>query len=555
MDFYLSETLQIEDYKGIHLLQDHIGTNYSKAWDDYDYIIKFQVYYVSSEGKRKLGNIRLLINGYENTSIFLKENSEELAPRVNKLTCALSPDKTVSLPLNIDYYNKLNKLLAESDVILTLSGLCDASYLYQDINQCRDWPGFSGSLLRDGSKSEAILRKGLQIALGRYTPPESFDVVLEDIAPTFEDVSFHFDSTRQLGKTNINLLIGENGVGKTFLLKHLSEIVTGVKSSPNKWPYFHKLIVIAYSPFESFYTENELLKKLDDKYKRESKRKSLSSQLNRRKLNINEYAYVGFRDEKDEFNLNWPRQHSVESLYKILDYDIENSWWDEDTRLDVLKSTLAKSISFDNIALKNEEGKLVLIEEVSKKTLKLLRETVDKSFGLYFVKDNKVVELSSGQRIYSYMLPAIVAEIEDESLLVIDEPELYLHPSLEVDLVNMLKYLLEETKSYAVIATHSSVIAREVEKKSVTILRRESKLTTCSKPNFETYGESLELIMGEVFDDFETVKPYQKTIDKLLSDGDNQESIVADLGETIGDEALSYALSKISDEHFEVEGE
>lgn len=58
-----------------------------------------------------------------------------------------------------------------------------------------------------------------------------------------------------------------------------------------------------------------------------------------------------------------------------------------------------------------------------------------------------------------------MSEIEEESLLILDEPELYLHPELEVNLINMIKNILNETNSYSIIATHSSIIAREVEKK------------------------------------------------------------------------------------------
>lgn len=46
------------------------------------------------------------------------------------------------------------------------------------------------------------------------------------------------------------------------------------------------------------------------------------------------------------------------------------------------------------------------------------------------------------------MIPAIISELEEESLLILDEPELYLHPELEVGLINMLKNILDETKSF-----------------------------------------------------------------------------------------------------------
>lgn len=52
MIFYFSETLNIEKFEGIHLLQDHIGTNFKGPWDDFDYIITFQVFHVSNQSKK-----------------------------------------------------------------------------------------------------------------------------------------------------------------------------------------------------------------------------------------------------------------------------------------------------------------------------------------------------------------------------------------------------------------------------------------------------------------------------------------------------------------------
>ena len=555
MDYFFSEKLSIENYNGIHLLQDHIGTNFRRAWDDYDYTVKFQVFYVSNKEKKNLGNIRLLIKDCFDTAIYLKEHAEEYEEKINSIVGILNHESAVSLPLEIDYYSKLHKLFDRAEIENVLSTLCDASYFFQDIERYKGWPGFDGSLMREGSKSEALLRKGAQIAMGGYAPKEEFKVVLDKVSPTMEEVEFYFNSTRELGNTNVNLLIGENGVGKTFVLKYLCDVVSGLKRITEPLPYFHKLIVVSYSPFESFDTKSQLIEKLDAKYQGEKKKKTLASQRKRRSLNVNEYALVGFRDELGEFDLEWPKYHSVESLLKILEYDVDNSWWDDDARISILKSTLAKSISFDDLALLSSTGDLIDINNINRKRLKEIGELVDKSAGIIFLKEGERLKLSSGQQIYSHMLPAIVAEIEDESLLIIDEPELYLHPSLEVGLLNMLKHLLNETKSYAVIATHSAVITREVEKQSVSILRRVNGITTCSTPSFETFGESLELIMGEAFDDFETSKPYQAKLNEILDKEDNPIDFIKNLGESLGDEALSYALSKVEDNNLEIEDE
>ncbi|MEH8159670.1 hypothetical protein Q7I24_11050 [Aeromonas veronii] len=351
MNLYFSKTMKIDSFDGFHLLQDHMGTNHSSPWNDYDYIVKFKLYYVDELSKQNLGFLRLLIKEQKDTSKFLIEKGEEVEKNIYKIENAISQEIAVSLPLDIDYYHKLNKLLTTNSIDQFLALICDASYFYSKISTYRSWDGFSGTLMREGSSSEAILRKGHQIATGRYSPEESFTINVELAPESYDPVQFFFDNTREISKTNINLLIGKNGVGKSFLLKELSEIITGVQKIDDKWPYFHKLIVVAYSPFEDFYTKDGLLDELDKKYSKRKKIKKTKTP-SRRRMNVNEYAYVGFRNESGKFSVDWPKKHSVEALVNILKFDKENNWWEEKGRFEILKETLSLSIDFDSIAVK-----------------------------------------------------------------------------------------------------------------------------------------------------------------------------------------------------------
>ncbi|WP_305817650.1 AAA family ATPase [Photobacterium leiognathi] len=187
--------------------------------------------------------------------------------------------------------------------------------------------------------------------------------------------------------------------------------------------------------------------------------------------------------------------------------------WHEN-RLDKLINTLSMCINFENLAVKIKgSDDFFILKSDNYKEFKEIRSSILKDEGFFFLKNKKEVKLSSGQRIYSYMLPAIVAEIESESLIILDEPELYLHPSMEIGLIDMLKFLLQDTKSYAVIATHSAIMTREVDRKGITILRQnDSDVSKVHNPTMQTYGESLETIIGEAFDDYITVKTFFKMI-------------------------------------------
>ncbi|OSN08534.1 AAA family ATPase [Lonsdalea iberica] len=548
MNYYYSETLLIDKYPGIHLLQDHIGTNYSVPWDDFGYIITFKIYYVRENDKIKIGNIKMLSKGIENTSIYFKEHGKEIEPKIIDIEQLLSEEKLVSIGEDIDYYKKINSLFEPEEIDSILDSLCDAGYFHQNYDQYSQWDGYSGSLMR-GSSSAAILKKGYQIAVGRYSPTTKFDLIIESLGDSFDPINFKFNMDRTVGKSNICLLIGKNGVGKTHILKKISEVITGVTDGEEHPPYFHKLIVIAYSPFEDFYTEDEIFNKLTAKYSRNRASINKKSTI-RKRLHVNEYSYIGFRNHKGTFEPEYPIIKSVQSIIKILKYDEDNGWWTEKTRFQLLKETLSISIDFDSISILDNEGNDFVLNEMIK--LNDLKDNINLKKGLIFKKDEKIIPLSSGQKIYTYMLPAIISELEEESLLIIDEPELYLHPELEVGLINMLKNILNETKSFSIIATHSSILTREVERDAVTILRKIEGNTKVFRSSIETYGESIDMIISEVFDDEYIFKPFQKEIDKFfLKNGPS----ISDIKEYIGNDALAYAISKSDDEKISIEGE
>ncbi|WP_061033266.1 AAA family ATPase [Vibrio splendidus] len=559
MKVYLSNSLDIGEYNGFHLLQDHIGTSFTVPWNDYDFIVKFNLYYVDAGQKYKIGTLRFLIDGEMNTREALLSRSEEGEGDIIDVTSTLDSISGVSIGIKIDYYKKLRTSLGghRGRIEYILNKLKDASFNYQHIDKYSLFEGYESTIMREGPTVQSILHKGYSIAVGTYSRKDRVCFSIKSNDYNIEPVEFDFNNSKDIGRTNINLIIGENGSGKTQVLSTLSDLVSGLKDSNEQLPFFHKLIVSAYSPFENFLTRNELLDKID-----ESKGVAENDDddyIERRNLSVNKYSYIGFKNNEGIFDLNWPKHVSISSIINIMELDWDDYWLnDRKSRFKILLETLSLSINFDDIAVKchdkNNEYYFKFKEENA-----LGYRSHEKLFlreeGLIFLKDDEPLNLSSGQEIFSYMIPAIVAEIEEESLLILDEPELYLHPTLEVGIINMLKSLLTRTKSYAVIATHSSLLAREVSKDGIAILRRKPKgNTTFSRPNMQTYGETLEVIIGEAFDDYYYPKPFQNEIDKLKSNS-NVDDFLSKYSKYLGDEAIVYALSsKSDDEEIEIRG-
>lgn len=501
-------------------LPDHYGKGFSYLWDDYGYKTTFRVYFVHKKTNFDLGFAKILFKNKTNSHEFIKNTFSE----VNGIYVLsnLRHYEFVSIGSEITYYRRLNKYFNNNKHINTyLKLINDACYLKFNGDDYTSWNGFKDSLLRDSSGT-SILEKGYAIAKGNYKHLEKFTFSVD--TPFKKNLSFSFDRKDQLSG-NINLIIGKNGNGKTATLQNISDIFVGLKRNIESWPYFNKLIVVSFSPFENFYSESELRRML-----------SHEEEIEERPDLINEYTYVGLKSSSSRFDLSSIKEKSARSYIDAIKYDRANSWWAPTSKINLIDETLKQAMKYSSIAFKGLDGELIKSECIYNDFN--LIDKVDFSHGLIFLtKDEKEMKLSSGQMIYSLFTPRIVSEIKEESLILIDEPELYLHPELEVGLISMLKVILRDTKSFAIVATHSSVIAREVKSDYIHVIRDSLEI---EQPEVETIGNSLDRITGEIFGDYDIEKPFQKMIDDILSNSKDIDKTIEALTSEFGSKGISY---------------
>jgi len=136
------------------------------------------------------------------------------------------------------------------------------------------------------------------------------------------------------------------------------------------------------------------------------------------------------------------------------------------------------------------------------------------------------------------MVTNILGSMRRNSLILIDEPELFLHPTLEIAFLKMLKEILANFSSKALIATHSLVTVRELPRRCVHVFERNEQGLFINYPPFETFGGDIQRISSYVFGDKSVSKPFESWLEIKLKEYGTAENLIEALGENINEEML-----------------
>jgi predicted ATPase len=156
--------------------------------------------------------------------------------------------------------------------------------------------------------------------------------------------------------------------------------------------------------------------------------------------------------------------------------------------------------------------------------------------------------LSSGHAIVLLTVTRLVDLVEEKTLVLLDEPEGHLHPPLLSAFIRALATLLTSRNGVAVIATHSPVVLQEVPRACVWILDRSGLITAAERPTVETFGENVGTLTREVFR-FEVTNTgfhelVRNAVEKMQLD---YESVLSHFSGQLGMEARAIARSLIAE--------
>lgn len=536
----------------------------SNNWNDYGYETTFATVCRLGGKRFELGTIRLLIADQPNSRLYLNKHLKNDWDG----TFPIDGVDYISTPSEIAFYEQLDGALPDGGAVKIAVNLRDASYLVhltddQAVLQLVESEGFRDSLQRERGSIEAYL-DGWKILDRESFAANNIGFKFKDVYQKISKIDFRFAHNDSPLPRDINVLIGANGVGKSRLLHQIVEawIADGTYEGNTGFetpPSLSRLVVISYSPFELFPVDMR------------------SSNL----LDKSTYQYFGFRGRStptDNLVTNTPssirlsreipKRDAANSLLSCISddqrYRIIKGWGQ---KVKTAKRVLSSAIDFDYMALevdanthskffddqvlsvrpileirgRKERKRYVLVDEdivLGLNHLRLMEYVVFKS-GVSFIKDGSILELSSGQRLFSYVVINILGAVKRNSLVLVDEPELFLHPSLEVQLIEMLKQILHSFNSRAILATHSLSTVREIPADCVHVIERTGDSLVIKTPPFQTFGGDVQRIASYVFGDKSVSKPFERWIREQLNENYNSaDELIAALGNEVNEELI-----------------
>ncbi|MFY7927294.1 MAG: AAA family ATPase [Oligoflexus sp.] len=440
-------------------------------------------------------------------------------------------DDYFSLGQDENYYETLISLGVEVRIGY-LSAMRDCAYSLEILDQNSDEEVLTSSLLRTIEKSR-VRERFHRLANGQVAlSPYSFDYVFPTdplgLAPP--PVLTFTVKPNSLPATNIHVLIGRNGVGKTRCFDFLARAFLGSSAGepaqdvghlrnnllsfwdPDlsaKDPGFVSLVTVSFSVFDS------------------------KGPLVAQNSGPKRYAYVGLvsneplqsdlpmavlprPDVKDRYQL----AHEFAKSVIVCREGVRRQRWEHALRMLEADPLFAEA----NVsALSDYQGPD-------------LQERARELFG----------RMSSGHAVVLLSITRLVELVEEKSLVLIDEPESHLHPPLLSAFMRALSDLLINRNGVAIIATHSPVVLQEVPASCVWKLSRSGHDARVDRPEHETFGENSGTLTREVFGLEVTQTGFHRLIAEQ-AEGRSYEQILSQFDGQLGAEgrALARALSLV----------
>lgn len=438
--------------------------NFNDGWNDYTYKNWFGlIYFKDEDDYTNLGELKLMT-----TKGAVMEMIPDAFERLDDSFC--------SVGLDCYYYHRLRNYFSTEDCLFVLSKLHDCALNVHIFEAFKGTPEFQTSLYREEDSKRAI-REGrfiihdvsLQDAYAYgYNYHAPYSQIEEHV--TKWEVPFLYEPKPFQRVAGI---IGENGTGKTELFLELIREMTGneSKGSFEKSPLFSSITAISTTPYDGY------------------------EEIESRRWDM---PYVACSLEQ---NLKETIVRLEDGMGKILNQGLFSGR----SMLSIYEDFLEKLLGpvFFNTIFNLPNGTADL--ELDEKPV-LDKEKLEKEVPL----------LSSGQLHLLTLITHICANVHYDSLFLIDEPEVHLHPRAIMQFFYHLESLLRRFQSYAVIATHSPLVIREIPGNLVSVIKKmDGNVALIENIDIETFGEDVTLLYRQIFGYDESESCFRLTVKKM----------------------------------------
>jgi len=521
-----NEQLPLQAYNEVYLQPDN--------WDDFGYKTLFTLTVFNEQGnKQPIGNVK--IGFTEQGDSYSKEHIPSSFETLTN-TC-------YSLGQDADYYKKIVESLSEelrNNILMTLGDVVHDSNRFS-IAQNED--AFNTSLMRTISNS-TICQQFRRILRGEAALTE-YDFSYERMHNDYSAIKLDFKiEPNSKPSSNIHILIGRNGVGKTTLLNNMVDALI-----PNRG-------VVEDTGFFSTIDQGGNVKKLHDSYFSGIVSVSFSAfdlfnpPTDQPDANAGmRYFYVGLKkmtqEDPHQWGLKLKKQMTQEDPHQWGLKDKCDLCKDFTTSLKLCFSLTAKKDRWVNAVRKLEsdfnfsEMDLWQINDKYADDSSEDKQHFSKTASRLFNK------MSSGHAIVLLSITKLVETVEEKTLVLLDEPESHLHPPLLSAFTRALSDLLVNRNGVAIIATHSPVVLQEVPKSCVSILRRTRLDLNVDRPESETFAENVGVLTREVFGLEVSKSGFHDLLTLSVNEGKSYEEIAQEYHYQLGFEGKALLRSMI----------
>ena len=547
----------------------------NSSWNDYAYRTCFLLHASKkiTGGKAKnLGVIRIMDSECpqlkDHVTKFVNEiGLEKVFQKLPKNYCSVST--------TVELYKQLNRILNKEQRRIfedSLNLILDENNQYYA--KVANSLCFNKSLLRDTNINDFSLKYGKSKLRDKHC---QYDLRSKEIKVKFngcdEDTEFKFTPLMNADKSVSELLpngviafIGNNGSGKSTILYSLA--LELYKNAGNRKMQImpndigiSQLLLFSYSYFDDFILPiQEDIHSLTSWQEEVKKYRESHDSLDKPR-----FIYCGLRNVEEEVE---------ELIKKHVEHENDlrygEGWYTNDGKVENrIRETIIKKLddiseecrnAFISVLQKSYSSTSdwnVFIHSVSEEFPELGQNIQElhkaalpndnykgPSWGLIFKN------LSTGYKFFLHMILHLFALVEENALIMFDEPENHLQAPLLSFMMKEIRKLLARRSSVMLVATHSPVILQEILSSNVRVIRRNGEKIFVKKPRIETFGASFGAISSEVFElnsdkvsYFEVLKEVfkQEKCEKMPTVENAVDAVCRRLGD-ISDVAIRYVV-------------